>query len=158
MANKFSLREATLEDVPSLVTVIHESFEEYRGRLDPPSGAHDESEESIRQKMTAAHAVVASIHHAIVGCAFYEPAGDHIYLGRLAVLPAYRRQGISRQLIAWVERETRALGFARVQLGVRLALPDNQAYFARLGYRVLSYGTHAGFVEPTFANMVKDVA
>lgn len=156
--DEVSLREATAEDAPSLVDVIHQAFEEYRGRLDPPSGAHDESGESIRQKIATAHAVVAAVNQEIIGCAFYEPDGDHMYFGRLAVLPSYRRQGISRRLIDWIEHQTRSFGFARVQLSVRVVLLDNQAYYERLGYRVLSYGNHAGYVEPTFVNMVKDVA
>ncbi len=40
-----SLREAITEDVPALVAVIHAGFEEYRGRLDPPSGAHGDAGE-----------------------------------------------------------------------------------------------------------------
>lgn len=156
--DEISLREAIGADAPSIANVIHQAFEEYRGRLDPPSGAHDESEASVRQKMTGAHAVVASVNQGIVGCAFYEPDGDHMYFGRLAVLPSHRRQGISRRLIDWIEHQARLSGFARVQLSVRVEISDNQAYYKRLGYRVLDYGSHAGFVEPTFVNMVKDVA
>ena len=152
-----SLREATAEDVPALVAVIHAGFEEYRGRLDPSSGAHGESEETIRQKLTVARAVLASVNQQVVGCVFYEPKGDHVYLGRLAVLPAYRRQGIARELIAWVERQALSLGYTRVRLGVRVALPGNRAYFERLGYRVLNYGTHAGYAEPTYVNLEKEV-
>ncbi len=153
-----SLREATAEDVSVLVAVIHAGFEEYRGRLDPPSGAHDESEETIRQKLIVGHAVLASVNQQVVGCVFYEPKDDHVYLGRLAVLPAYRRQGIARELIAWVEKQARLLGYTRVRLGVRVALPGNRAYFERLGYRVLNYGTHAGHTEPTFVDLEKEVA
>ncbi len=153
-----SLREATAEDVSALVAVIHAGFEEYQGRLDPPSGAHDESEGTVRQKLTVGCAVLASVNQRVVGCVFYEPKDDHVYLGRLAVLPAYRRQGIARELIAWVERQARSHGYTRVRLGVRVALPGNRAYFERLGYRVLNYGTHAGYTEPTFVDLEKDVS
>jgi predicted N-acetyltransferase YhbS len=156
--NKVILREATAEDAPSLSAVILAAFEEYRGRLDPPSGAHDETVQAIRQKFVLAHAAVASIDQDIVGCAFYEPEADHIYLGRLAVLSQYRRQGIGRKLVAWVEAQARSLGYARVRLAVRVVLTGNRAYFERLGYRLHSYGTHAGYAEPTYLNMEKNVA
>ena len=43
------------------------------------------------------------------------------------------------------------------QFSVRLALPRQRAYYERMGYRFLAYGTHAGFTEPTFATFTKDV-
>jgi ribosomal protein S18 acetylase RimI-like enzyme len=158
MMDQASLRQAAVQDIPTLLAVTHASFEEYRDRLDPPSGAHSETEETIRQKLTVGHAVLASVNQKIVGCAFYQPAGDHVYLGRLAVLPEYRRRGIGRQLLAWVETQTRSLGYRRVRLSVRVALSGNRAYYERLGYRVISYGTHAGHTAPTFVNLEKEIS
>ena len=155
--NEVLIRAATAEDAPSLSAVILAAFEEFRGRLDPPSGAHNESVQAIEQKMTSAHAVVASIDQEIVGCAFYETEANHVYLGRVAVLPQYRRQRIGRKLVAWVEAQVRWLGYTHVRLAVRVALPDNRAFYERLGYRLHSYGTHAGYAEPTFVNLQKDV-
>ena len=158
LLDKILLREATAEDAPALAAVIQAAFEEYRGRLDPPSGAHAESVQSIRQKLTTARAVVASVNQDIVGCAFYEPEADYFYLGRVAVLPQYRLQGIGRKLIALVETQARSLGFARVRLAVRVVLTDNRAWYERLGYRLHIYGTHAGYSEPTYLNLEKNVA
>ncbi len=152
------LREAKEEDVPALMAVIHAAFEEYRGRLDPPSGAHTETLETLRQKMHTSRAALAMINQEIIGCVFYQPTSDHVYLGRLAVLPPYRRQRVGRKLIAWVETQTRSLGHTRVRLGVRIALSDNQAYFEHLGYRVLNYGSHVGYIEPTYVNLEKDIS
>ncbi|MBI5028915.1 MAG: GNAT family N-acetyltransferase [Chloroflexi bacterium] len=151
------LREATEHDIPEIVRVIQAGFEQYRGRLDPPSGAHNETIETIRAKLNRGHAALAMADQQIVGCVLYEPEDDHIYLGRLAVLPAYRQSGIGSKLIAYVESQTRKLGYARVRLGVRLVLKENQAYFHNLGYRVVSYEIHPGYVEPTCANLEKDV-
>lgn len=151
------LREAKQEDIPVLVAVIHCAFQEYQGRPDPPSGAHEVTIETIRQKMNKGGGIVAMINQEIVGCVLYEPAPDHIYLGRLAVLPPYRRRGIARKLIERAEHQAHALGYTRVRLGVRLALADNRTFFEQLGFRVLHYGSHAGHVEPTFVNLEKDV-
>lgn len=151
------LRQATEQDIPELVQVIHAGFEQYRGKLDPPSGAHTETVESIREQFNTARAVVAIADYQIVGCVLYQPEEDHIYLGRLAVLPAYRGNGIGRQLIDQVEVETRKLGYARVRLGVRLVLKDNQTFFQNCGYRVVSYENHPGYAQPTFAYLEKDV-
>ena len=156
--NEVLLRKASAEDAPSLSAVILAAFEEYRGHLDPPSGAHGQTVDAVRQKLVTAQAVVALVNHDIVGCAFYEPEGDHIYLGRVAVLPQFRRQGIGRKLIAWVEAQSRWLGYERVRLAVRVVLIDNRTLYERLGYCLHSYGTHAGYAEPTFVNLEKNVA
>ena len=153
-----TLREATPEDIPALVQVIHAAFEEYRGILEPPSGAHSETAERIRAQLTSARAIMALGNQAIVGCVIFRPENDYVYLGRLAVLPQYRQRSIGSKLVARVEDQTRSLGLSRVRLGVRVALTANQEFFKRLGYRVVSYGSHAGYDKPTFVNLEKDIA
>jgi len=151
------LREATGDDAPTIVAVLQAAFEEYRGRLDPPSGAHGETIEKVRDVMRAACGVVALDGDQVVGCVFYAPEGGHIDLFRLAVLPAYRQRGVGRALIEYVESRALALGIPRVQLGVRVALPRNRAYYERMGYRFLETRTHEGYVEPTYVILEKSL-
>src|SRR5690348_13108613 len=153
--NDISLREASDADVPTLAGLIHAAFQEYAGALDPPSGAHKESAENLRQKLTTERAVLALLGDQAVGCVFYANQGDHMYFGRLAVLPAYRNRGISAALIAYVEQRARELGLPRVQLGVRVALPHLRARYERLGYRVIEEHSHAGYSLPTYLVMEK---
>ncbi len=160
--SNFLLREATQDDIPTLVIVLQTAFEEYRGRLDPPAGAHTESVEKLRQKLMDAYAVIAIVDQAIVGCVFYEIRSDeneqdYMYLGRLAVLPSYRRCGLGKALVQYVETLTRELRLSRVRLGVRTQLPENQAYYERQGYRVLEYRSHEGYAEPTYMIMEKEL-
>ncbi len=152
-----SLREATEVDIPELVRVIRAGFEQYRGQLDPPSGAHAETIDTLRGKFRKMKAVVAIADQQIVGCVLYELEHDYIYLGRLAVVPDYRRLGIGRKLVAWVESQARKLAYPRVRLAVRIVLKDNQSYFQNLGYRVVSLGSHPGYAEPTSVNLEKDI-
>ena len=154
---KIFLREATEQDIPEIVGVIHAGFDQYRGQLDPPSGAHNETIETIRAKLNRGGAGLAIVDGQIIGCVLFEPEDDHIYLGRLAVLPAYRQNGIGSKLMAHAESQARKLGYARVRLGVRLVLKENQAYFQNLGYRIVNYEKHPGHDEPTFADLEKDV-
>ncbi len=153
--DQIELREAQADDAPALASLLHAAFEQYRGKLDPPSGVHLETAATLRAKMLHARAVLASLNGKTAGCVFYEPQGQSIYLGRLAVLPAYRRHGIARALVAYVETQARARGIPRVQLGVRLALPQLIAYYEGLGYRIVSYERHAGYPEPTYVFMEK---
>jgi ribosomal protein S18 acetylase RimI-like enzyme len=107
--------------------------------------------------LTIGWAVLAVVQGEVVGGVFYNREPDHLYLGRLAVLPAYRRYGIGQALTAYVESRARALGVPRVQLSVRLALLHLQAYYERLGYRVVHYATHQGYTAPTSAVLEKQV-
>ena len=151
------LREATYDDIPTLVTLIHAAFEEYRGRLEPPSGAHRETAQSIGTYLQQGHAVLALLNDQAVGCVCYHQEGKHVYFGRLSVLPAFRQHGVGLALIAYVEQQAQALAAQRVQIGVRIALPHLQAYYARLGYRVVRYEKHEGYTEPTSVVMEKQV-
>jgi GNAT superfamily N-acetyltransferase len=153
--NDITLRAATEDDIPTIVALIHAAFKEYDGAIDPPSGAHNESAEKIREKMTTERALLALLGDQALACVFYRDEGDHMYFGRLAVLPAYRNRGISAVLIAYVEERARDLGLSRVRLGVRVALPRLRARYERLGYRVIEERRHAGYVEPTYLVMEK---
>src|SRR6266542_2985978 len=49
------LREATEADVPTIFAVTRAAFGEYLGRLDPPSGVHRETLDSLREKLASGH-------------------------------------------------------------------------------------------------------
>src|SRR5258708_2581761 len=136
------LREATDADVATIVALIRSAFEEYRGKLDPPSGAHQETEDNVRQKMASARVVVALAGGEPSGCVFYEQDPDHLSFSRLAVPPAYRRRGIGQELIAYVEDRARMVHRRYVRVGVRLVLAPLRAYYERRGYRLVEYCAH----------------
>jgi GNAT superfamily N-acetyltransferase len=151
------LREAAAGDEEQLVEVIHAAFEELRGRLDPPSGSHDESIETVRRQLQSGGAVMAFVGGRPAGCVFYLPRKDHVYLSRLGVLPEHRRRGLGLLLIGRVEERALSLCIPRVRLGVRNTLPRQREYYQRLGYRFHSDGFHEGHRQPTFAFLEKDL-
>jgi N-acetylglutamate synthase-like GNAT family acetyltransferase len=153
--SEIRLREATDADIPSIVALIHAAFKEYDGVIDPPSGAHKESEEKLREAMQTERAVLALLRDQALACVLYRAESDYMYFGRLAVLPAYRNRGISAMLIAYIEQRARELNLPRVRLGVRVALPHLRAYYERLGYRVIDERSHAGYTVTTYVVMEK---
>lgn len=154
----FQLRDAADADLAPMVEVIRAAFAEYEDRLDPPSSAQRRTVESTRQELAGGSAFVATVEQSLVGCVLYFPKADHMYLARLAVLPAYRGHGIGRSLIAAVEERARAAGLEWVELSVRLQLAELRATYERLGYRALRYGTHAGYSAPTYVTLYKPLA
>jgi ribosomal protein S18 acetylase RimI-like enzyme len=53
----------------------------------------------------------------------------------------------------WAHYHARSLGLAEVRLGVRKSLPGNQAFYKRLGYRIIARHHHAGSREVTWYEM-----
>jgi ribosomal protein S18 acetylase RimI-like enzyme len=153
----YTIRPCTPAEADDLAAVIRAAFEEYRAVLVPTSGAHRESGETVAAKMAhgGAFAAVDAATGALIGCALFSEEPDHIYLGRLSVLPPYRGQGIAHALIAAVEGHGRVRGYHAAQVGVRLQLTANRALFERLGYVETEIRLQEGWPEPTWAVLVK---
>jgi ribosomal protein S18 acetylase RimI-like enzyme len=156
-ARATTLREAIAADLPTLLALVHGAFEEYRGRLDPPSGALAETLESLGHALRTGGALLASVDGQPAGCVFYNRERDHVYLGRLSVLAAHRSRGLGGALTDGVERLALAMGVPRVKLGVRTALPALRAYYERRGYLVIRLEAHAGYSTPTSVVMQKEL-
>jgi ribosomal protein S18 acetylase RimI-like enzyme len=155
----YLIREATVADAPALARVIRAAFEEYRGRLDPPSGAHGETAAMLEALLDREYAFFAAAPDGmLLGCVFCDAKRDEFYLHRLAVLPEARGCGVGAALVAAVEKSARDAGRTWVTLGVRIALPENRRYYERLGYCVVAEGTHKGYSSLTFWRMSKQVA
>jgi GNAT superfamily N-acetyltransferase len=137
--------------------LIRAAFEEYRGRLEPESGALGETAETIAATFADHVVIVAEAGGRLVGCVLATRRGEDLYLGRFAVHPDFRRHGIASRLLAETERHARATGATALALGVRIALPGNFRYFAARGFREIGREAHPGFDRPTSILMEKSL-
>ena len=160
----FIVRPAVLDDARTLANIIQGAFAQYRGDLVPPSAALGETPERIAAELAGPYrAAVAELGEppeatgAAAGCVLFRPEGEDLYFGRLSVLPRYRGEGIATALVAYVEAEAARRGCPGVVLGVRIALPANQRFFARLGYVEVARHAHPGFDHDTSIEMRKVV-
>src|SRR5579859_7688678 len=62
-----------------------------------------------------------------------------------AVHPAAQGTGIGRQLMDFAERRASLLGLSRLSLYTNEAMTENQANYARLGYREISRHAEDGY-------------
>jgi predicted N-acetyltransferase YhbS len=156
MSDTLILRAATPVDAPAIAATIAAAFEEYRGRLEPESGAFRETAEAIADELVRdSGAIVAERNGQMLGCVMVKLLEGDLYFGRLSVLPVARGQGIARRLVEAVEDEARRRELLGVRLGVRVVLTENHRLFTSLGYVEFSRESHEGFDYPTSINMRK---
>jgi GNAT superfamily N-acetyltransferase len=76
---------------------------------------------------------------------------------RVAVDPAWQRQGIGKALMAWIHEYAKAGGYREVRVGVRRQLPSNLRFYEGLGYLVIAEHRHPGYAEVTWVTMQRPV-
>ncbi|RSL29393.1 GNAT family N-acetyltransferase [Salibacterium salarium] len=129
--------EANPEEAETVRIVMQSAFEEYK-QDSPPSGAMEETTESIQkavqnQEETAA---VCYIDNTAVGVVRMREEEDSMYFFRLSVLPEKRGNGIGMALVQWVEKKAASLGKTTVYCKVRASTPQNVKRYERLGYYI----------------------
>jgi ribosomal-protein-alanine N-acetyltransferase len=79
--------------------------------------------------------LTARVAGAIGGFAIMQYGDDAAHLNLLAVEPAHQRQGIGRQLVAWLEDTARVAGTFSIRLELRASNRVARAFYTSLGYR-----------------------
>jgi ribosomal-protein-alanine N-acetyltransferase len=106
----------------------------------------------------AVNVLVACSDADIAGFAIMRYGEDDAHLDLLAVAPEYRRAGIGRQLLEWLEKCAVVAGIFTVALEVRAGNEGAQRFYERLDYRTLAHlpGYYQG-VEAAL-RMVRDLS
>jgi [ribosomal protein S18]-alanine N-acetyltransferase len=81
--------------------------------------------------------LVARIRGHIAGFAIMRYGDEDAHLDLLAVAPPYRRLGVGRQLLEWLEKCAVVAGIFSVALEVRALNDGAQLFYKRMGYRTL---------------------
>jgi len=136
-----TLREATDDELPALNVILQASFGE-----------------QMLKRMEGGRGVLALLGGAPVGCVVYEPNDDHVYLGRIAVLPSHQNLGIGAALVAYVEERARRLGTPRVRLAVNAAAAHLRKWYAGAGYALVEECFFPGMDEPMYIIVEKDLS
>ena len=81
----------------------------------------------------------------VVGFAIMEFYAIHAHLNLLAVQPGFRRQGVGRQLLEWLEASARTAGIFTVNLELRSTNDGARAFYEKLGFK--SAGRKAAYYD-----------
>ena len=129
--SELSLRLARLADADSIANLSRDLIENgLNWRWTPVRVAA-----SIRAANV--NVLVASVHEEIAGFAIMRYGDDDAHLDLLAVAPPYRRSGIGRQMMEWLEECAIVAGIFNVDLEVRAGNEEAQMFYTRMGYRPL---------------------
>jgi ribosomal protein S18 acetylase RimI-like enzyme len=82
--------------------------------------------------------LVARIDDRIIGFGIMRYGDDDAHLDLFAVAPAYRRFGVGRQLLEWLDKCAVVAGIFRITLEVRASNEGAQLFYQHLGYRPLT--------------------
>ncbi len=85
----------------------------------------------------ATNVIVARQHRLlkdIAGFAVMRYGDDTAHIVLFAVDPAYRRNGIGRALMAWLETTARTAGIKTIQLEARSSNTEARAFYLQLGF------------------------
>ena len=136
------VRGATDEEMAIVHQIMLDAFEEYRGALDPPSGAHTETLDDVRASAAEGGAILAILDGISVGSARYEFKADHVYCGRLAVLPTARGRGIGGRMLEFIHEVAKLHGYPEVRLSTREVMESNRRLYLRHGYGIVRRARH----------------
>jgi len=136
------VREATIEEIPLVRQIMLEAFEEYRGVLDPPSGALTETLEETLANVARGGAILAFVSGEAVGSGRYERMPDHLYRSRISVLPSHRGQGLAGAMLSFMDDLARQHGFDEIRLSTREVMESNQRLYLRRGYEIVGREKH----------------
>jgi ribosomal protein S18 acetylase RimI-like enzyme len=136
------VRLAAVDEAGLVRTIMLAAFGEYAGALAVESSALAESVEDVERAMQSGGAVLAFLGAEAVGSARFRPEADGMYVGRVAVLPAHRRQGVASALMRFLEDVALADGRRLIHVEVRDSLPGNVKLYQSLGYEVIAIEPH----------------
>jgi ribosomal protein S18 acetylase RimI-like enzyme len=127
----YTLREATVRDIPEMIEVVNAAFEEEAFFVDRPRTHTAQLEEQLG----SGHFLLAYEGARLMASVYYEVRGERGYIGMLAVRPGHQRSGLGRAVMQAAEQSLRGLGCRIAELtvvNVRTGLPP---IYRKLGYR-----------------------
>lgn len=134
------IRKATPADLPAVREIIDDAYRMYLSRMDrPPSPM-------LRDYAPAVEAgtlwVTGNPPDALISLI---PADGSLIVENVAVRPRAQGAGLGRRLLEFAEAEAARLGLARLSLYTNVVMTENQAIYARLGYRETRRETEDGY-------------
>ena len=142
MNSPASIRRATADDANRIRTIARAAYTKYvakMGREPAPMVA------DFAALIVAGFAVVAEDRDGIKGYMIGWPETDAFFIDNIAVDPAHQGLGLGRQLIEYAATEAKRLRLPAVRLYTNVAMTENLAIYARIGFAETHRASEHGF-------------
>lgn len=147
-----ALRKAVADDVPDIVSLLYESFIEYRGLYTVEGFAATAiSQSEVIERMHEGPVFVATLMNGtIAGAVAIVSKGESLYIRGMAVHPSARGQRIGELLLARIERLAVTEGFERMFLSTTPFLQRAIRLYESFGFNRTDEGPHELHGTPLF--------
>jgi ribosomal protein S18 acetylase RimI-like enzyme len=138
-----TIRAASVADVPAIEDIVRAAYCVYLPRMGgkPPGPMLDDYTARVR----AGSVSVVEDGRAILGVLVLIPELDCLLLDNVAVAPEAQGRGLGRHLVEHAEAEARRLGLGCLRLYTNVAMVENVALYAALGFEETHRAEQAGY-------------
>ena len=131
MANAIAIRAAGAGDVPRIVRLLNAAFAMERAFIDRDRTSVAEIADHLN---TGLFFVVDAGEGTLAACMYLAQRGDRMYLGMLAVSPAYQGRGLGRLMMAAAERHAVSLGCHAIDIRIVDRRTELPPFYRALGF------------------------
>ena len=136
------IRPAAAGDGPALYDLVQRAYAVYVPRFGLRPAPMDADYDAL---VHDGQVWVADEDGAIAGLIVLEAGPGYLLVENVAVEPERQGAGVGRALLAFAEEQGRGTGLTEVRLYTHVKMTENQALYARLGYREIGRQVEAGF-------------
>jgi|HubBroStandDraft_5_1064220.scaffolds.fasta_scaffold36652_2 GNAT superfamily N-acetyltransferase len=140
VAEPDSVRQATVDDLPSVQEVVTAAYAKYLDRMGrPPAPLLSD----YRALLEAGDLWVTG--RPVTGLIVLTQSGDSLHVDNVAVHPSAQGTGLGRQLMEFAERQAEQRGLRRLTLYTHEVMVENQLIYVHFGYREVYRRTENGY-------------
>ena len=151
MNDAFVIRQALPRDAQDIVSLLYESFVEYRSLYTAEGFAATAiSEVETIDRMREGPVFVATMNEIVVGTVAIVLKGESLYIRGMAVLPSARGKRIGEQLLTHIEDFAVSHGIRRLFLSTTPFLYRAIRLYERFGFTRIDEGPEDLFGTPLF--------
>jgi ribosomal protein S18 acetylase RimI-like enzyme len=131
MNNSASIRRATPDDADRISAIARAAYVKYVPRIgrEPAPMVAD-----FATRIAVGHAIVVEDGEGVKGYMISWPEADAYFIDNIAVDPKHQGEGLGRYLIEYAATEADRLRLPTVRLYTNVAMTENLAIYARIGF------------------------